>query len=68
MILDIDKIIMAVRKFRDAETAAHKCPEMILSSGNTHDAKRLMKELSAAKFELFKIVGINESRQLKTNS
>ena len=51
----MNDLLSSVKRYKAAHEAAQKCPEMILSSGRTEEPIRLMKELDAAREEMFRV-------------
>jgi len=57
----------AILKYKNAIQESNNCAEMILSSGETYEAKKLMKNLEDARNELFKIVKNYQLYDLRKN-
>jgi hypothetical protein len=48
-----EELARAVSEYHAAQQAAYRCPQMILSSGKTDEAARLMRELDAAESKMW---------------
>ena len=48
-----------IKKYYETLVAVNKCPEMILSTGQTEEPARLMQEMYEAQSRMLDAVGIN---------
>lgn len=51
-------LLDAVILYKKARDKVYSCPELILSSGSTDEAKRIMKECENAREHMFWVAGI----------
>lgn len=52
-----DGLVAAIKKYKTACDAAKNCTSLILSSGVTREAAKLMDDMEEAKAQMFEIVG-----------
>jgi hypothetical protein len=54
-----ERLERLIKKYYETLVAVNVCPEMILSSGQTSEAARLMQEMYEAQSRMLGAVGIN---------
>ena len=59
MISREEKLERLIKKYYETLVAVNKCPEMILSTGQTEEPARLMQEMYEAESRMLEAVGIN---------
>jgi len=52
------ELLDAINQYKKAREQTYKCPDLVLSSGVTDEAKRIMKEYEDAREYMFMVAGI----------